>query len=92
MQNISSQMGGQVTGPLSNMNLKTNGLNTTKNKKADKSLENLVLAFQKGLQTKSGHGTSLGRGNQDIHNGDGSQKQYQSQDLSSMVTAVQPKP
>ena len=38
-------MGGQVTGPLGNLNLKTNGLNTTKNKKADKSLENLVLAF-----------------------------------------------
>jgi len=88
MQNISSQMGGQLTGPLSNMNLKTNGLNTTKNKKADKSLENLVLAFQKGLQTKSGHGTSLGRGNQDIHNDKSSQKQYQSQDLS-MATAGQ---
>ena len=64
-------MGGQVTGPLGNINLKTNGLNTTKNKKGDKSLENLVLAFQKGLQTKSGHGTSLGR---DIQNDKSSQK------------------
>ena len=76
MQNISSQMGGQLNGPLGNMNLKTNGLNTTKNKKADKSLENLVLAFQKGLQTKSGHGTSLGRGNGDIPNDKSSQGQY----------------
>ena len=40
-------MGGQLAGPLGNINLATNGLNTTKNKKVDKSLENLVSIFKK---------------------------------------------
>jgi hypothetical protein len=75
MQNISNQMGGQLAGPLGNINLATSGLNTTKNKKADKSLENLVSIFKKDKQSKSGHGTSLGR----INN---SQKQQHSQESS----------
>lgn len=61
MQNISNQMGGQLAGPLGNISLATSGLNTTKNKKVDKSLENLVSIFKKDKQSKSGHGTSLGR-------------------------------
>jgi len=75
MQNISNQMGGQLAGPLGNFSLATSGLNTTKNKKVDKSLENLVSIFKKDKQSKSGHGTSLGR----INN---SQKQQQSQESS----------
>ena len=63
-------MGGQLAGPLGNISLATSGLNTTKNKKVDKSLENLVSIFKKDKQSKSGHGTSLGR----INN---SQKQQQ---------------
>jgi hypothetical protein len=55
MQNISNQMGGQLT-----FNNLTQGLNTTKNKKVDKSMENLMTAFKKGGASKSGHGTSLG--------------------------------
>lgn len=43
-------MGGQVTGPLYNLNMMTEGLNTTKNRKIEKSLEDLIQVFQNEKQ------------------------------------------